>query len=152
MGGAGVKVPKRLAGRKGVVIDTMIFIYLFEDSPQFGSVSEFVLEQAGLGKFECAVTPITAAELMVKPLQNKRYDLADRYRLALRSMQNVVPVALSFETGLLAGSLRAKYGLPLPDMIQVACAMESKTPTVITNDKGMEQIDEAEVFLLSAFL
>jgi predicted nucleic acid-binding protein len=147
-----MKVPKRLAGRKGVVIDTMIFIYLFEDSPQFGSVSEFVLEQVGLGKFECAVTPITAAELMVKPLQNKRYDLADRYRLALRSMQNVVPVALSFETGLLAGSLRAKYGLPLPDMIQVACAMESKTPTVITNDKGMEQIDEAEVFLLSAFL
>jgi predicted nucleic acid-binding protein len=147
-----MKVPKALAGRKGVVLDTMLFIYLFEDSPQFGLVSEFVLEQAGLGKFECAVTPITAAELMVKPLQNKRYDLADRYRLALRSMRNVVPVAFSFETGLLAGSLRAKYGLPLPDMVQAACAMQSKTPTLITNDKGMEQIDEAEVFLLNAFL
>jgi len=147
-----MKLPKRLAGRKGVVLDTMIFIYLFEDSPQFGSVSEFILEQVGLGKFESAVTPVTAAELMVKPLQNKRYDLADRYRLALRSMQNVVPVAMSFETGLLAGGLRAKYGLPLPDMIQVACAMQSKTPTLITNDKAMEHIDEAEVFLLSAFL
>jgi predicted nucleic acid-binding protein len=147
-----MKVPKRLAGRKGVVLDTMVFIYLFEDSPQFGSVSEFILEQVGLGKFEGVVTPITAAELMVKPIQNRRYDLADRYRLALRSMQNVVPVAFSFETGLLAGSLRAKYGLPLPDMIQVACAMESRTPTLITNDKVMERIDEAEVFLLSAFL
>jgi predicted nucleic acid-binding protein len=147
-----MKLPKRLAGRKGVVLDTMIFIYLFEDSPQFGLVSEFVLEQGRLGKFESIVTPITAAEVMVKPLQNKRYDLADRYRLALRSMQNVVPVAISFETGLLAGSLRAKYGLPLPDMIQVACAMQSKTPTLITNDKAMEQIEEAEVFLLSVFL
>lgn len=147
-----MKVPKRLAGRKGVVLDTMVFIYLFEDSPQFGSVSEFILEQVGLGKFEGVVTPITAAELMVKPIQNRRYDLADRYRLALRSMQNVVPVAFSFETGLLAGSLRAKYGLPLPDMIQVACAMESRSPTLITNDKVMERIDEAEVFLLSAFL
>ena len=147
-----MKVPKRLAGRKGVVLDTMVFIYLFEDSPQFGSVSEFILEQGRAGKFESIVTPITAAELMVKPLQNKRYDLADRYRLALRSIQNVLPVAFSFETGLLAGSLRAKYGLPLPDMIQVACAMESKTPTLITNDKGMERIDEAEVFLLNAFL
>ena len=146
-----MKLPKRLAGRKGVVLDTMIFIYLFEDSPQFGSVSEFILEHVGLGRFESAVTPITAAELIIKPLQNKRYDLADRYRLALRSMQNVVPVALSFEGGLLAGSLRAKYGLPLPDMIQVACAMQSKTPTLITNDKAMEQIEEAEVFLLSAF-
>ena len=147
-----MKLPKRLAGRKGVVLDTMIFVYLFEDSPQFGSVSEFILEQGRLGKFESIVTPITAAELMVKPLQKKRYDLADRYRFALRSMQNVVPVAFSFETGLLAGSLRAKYGLPLPDMIQVACAMQSKTPTLITNDKAMDQIDEAEVFLLSAFL
>jgi predicted nucleic acid-binding protein len=147
-----MKLPKRLAGRKGVVLDTMVFIYLFEDSQQFGSVSEFILEQGRLGKFESIVTPITAAELMVKPLQNKRYDLADRYRLALRSIQNVLPVAFSFETGLLAGSLRAKYGLPLPDMIQVACAMQSKTPTLITNDKAMEQIGEAEVFLLSAFL
>jgi predicted nucleic acid-binding protein len=67
-------------------------------------------------------------------------------------MQNVVPVVLSFEVGLLSGGLRAKYELPLPDMIQVACAMQSKTPTLITNDKAMEQIDEAEVFLLSAFL
>mgnify|MGYP001124596326 CR=1 FL=1 len=146
-----MKLPKRLAGRKGVVLDTMVFIYLFEDSPQFGSVSEFILEQGRLGKFESILTPITAAELMVKPLQNKRYDLADRYRFALRSMPNVVPVAVSFETGLIAGSLRAKYGLPLPDMIQVACAMQSKTPTLITNDKAMEQIGEAEVFLLSAF-
>jgi predicted nucleic acid-binding protein len=59
---------------------------------------------------------------------------------------------LSFETGLLAGSLRAKYGLPLPDMIQVACAMRSNTPTLITNDTAMEQIEEVEVFLLGAFL
>jgi len=43
MGGEGMKLPKRLAGRKGVVLDTMIFIYLFEDSPQFASVSEFLL-------------------------------------------------------------------------------------------------------------
>jgi hypothetical protein len=37
-------------------------------------------------------------------------------------------------------------------MVQAACAMQSKTPTLITNDKAMEQIVEAEVFLLSAFL
>jgi hypothetical protein len=37
-------------------------------------------------------------------------------------------------------------------MIQAACAMESKTLTLITNDKAMEQIEEVEVFLLSTFL
>jgi len=37
-------------------------------------------------------------------------------------------------------------------MIQVACAMRSNTPTLITNDKAMEQIEEAEIFVLSVFL
>ena len=69
-----------------------------------------------------------------------------------RCMRNVFPIPLSFETGLLAGSLRAKYGLPLPDMIQIACAMKSDTPTLVSNDKAFQQIEEVDVFLLSAFL
>jgi predicted nucleic acid-binding protein len=147
-----MKLPKRLIGRKGVVFDTMVFIYLFEDSPEFGAVCDFILREVQSGKIEGVVTPITAAEILVKPLQHKRHDLADRYRLALRSMRNLFPIPLSFETGLLAGSLRAKYGLPLPDMIQIACAMKSETPTLVSNDKAFQQIEEVEVFLLSAFL
>ena len=69
-----------------------------------------------------------------------------------RSMRNVFPIPLSFETGLLAGSLRAKYGLPLPGMIQIACAMKSDIPTLVSNDKTFQQIEEVEVFLLNAFL
>ena len=147
-----MKLPKRLIGRKGVVFDTMVFIYLFEDSPEFGAVCDFILGEVRSGKFEGVVTPITAAEILVKPLQHNRYDLADQYRVALKSMRNVLPIPLSFETGLLAGSLRAKYGRPLPDMIQIACAMKSERPILISNDKAFQQIEEVEVFLLSAFL
>jgi len=52
----------------------------------------------------------------------------------------------------MAGSLRAKYGFPLPDMIQIACAMKSDRPILASNDKTFQQIEEVEVFLLSAFL
>jgi hypothetical protein len=43
-------------------------------------------------------------------------------------------------------------GLPLPDMIQVAGAMQSESPSLTTNDNAMEQIGEAAVFSVSVFL
>lgn len=146
-----MKLPRQLRGRKGVVLDTMVFIYLFEDSPEYGSVCEFIVDQVRRGEFKAVVTPITAADILVKPLERNREDLADRYRRAMRGMKNIEPLQLPFEVGFLAGSLRAKYKFPLPDMIQAACALLSKTPTLITNDKAMEQIEEVQVFLLSAF-
>lgn len=146
-----MKMPRQLRGRQGVVLDTMVFIYLFEDSPEYGPVSEFIVDQARRGEFKAAITPITAAEILVKPLERNRQDLADRYRRALKSMKNVEPLQLSFEVGSLAGSLRAKYKLPLPDMFQAACALLGKTPTLITNDKAMQQIKEVQVLPLSAF-
>ncbi|RJR17746.1 MAG: type II toxin-antitoxin system VapC family toxin [Desulfobacteraceae bacterium] len=152
MGEQVLRLPKSLEGRKGVILDTMVFIYLFEDTHEFGSVSEFIFEQTRAGRLECALTPISAAELMVKPIQKGRHDLADRYRFALSSLKNVVPLSLDFEAGLMAGSLKAKYGLPLPDMIQAALAMRSNIPTLITNDREMKRITEVEVFLLSDFL
>lgn len=147
-----MKLPGPLRGRKGVVIDTMVFIYLFEDNATFGPVCEFVLGQAAQGRFHGVVTPVTAAEILVKPLRKNRRDIADRYRFALRGLRNVEAVDLPFDTGLLAASLRAKYGMPLPDMIQAACALQSRTPGLITNDKAMRKVGELEVFLLSDFL
>ena len=42
----GKKDPMRLRdleGRQGVVIDTMVFIYLFEDNPTFGDLCEYLV-------------------------------------------------------------------------------------------------------------
>ena len=36
---------KDLDGRRGVVIDTMVFIYLFEDHPAFGDICENLFNQ-----------------------------------------------------------------------------------------------------------
>jgi len=147
-----MKLPRLLLGRKGVVLDTMVFIYLFEDAPRFGSVCEFIVDQAALGRFQGVITPVTAAEILVKPFEQGRQDLADRYRFALENLKNIQPIGLPFEIGFLAAGLRAKYRLPLPDMIQVACALTSREPTLITNDKGMKKVQELAVLLLQDFL
>jgi predicted nucleic acid-binding protein len=146
-----MKIPAGLRGCRDVVLDTMCFIYLFEDAPALGPLCEHVLELAADGVFSGAVTPVTAAELLVKPLQQERGDLADRYRLALSGLPNVRMKELTSDAGWLAGALRAKHGLPLPDMLQIAVALQSPRPALITNDRALKKVGELPVFLLSDF-
>jgi len=147
-----MKLPRRLVGRTGVVLDTMVFIYLFEDAPRFGPVCEFIVDQAAKGRFHGVITPVTAAEVLVKPLQQNRTDLADRYRFSLGSLKNIEPVGLPFGIGFLAAGLRARYRMPLPDMVQAACALQSKTPILITNDRSMRKVEELTVLLMEDFV
>jgi predicted nucleic acid-binding protein len=152
MVGQNMKLPRRLRGREDVVIDTMVFVYLFEDSKRYGALCEELLGWAAEGSFTGIVTPVTAGEILVRPLEKKREDIADTYLTALYTLDNVRPALITFETGTLAGALSAKYGLPLPDMIQAACALRSHRPSIITNDKRMRRVEELEVFLLDDML
>ena len=100
------------------------------------------------GLFEGVATPITMAELLVKPLKENRPDIATRYRNALASMPNLRLSEIDPMLGCIAGALRAKYNLPLPDMLQLATAALSARPTLITNDTALKRVEDAEVFLL----
>ena len=80
-----------------------------------------------------------------------RPDLADKCRSAIRGLSHIKQVDISYSAGELAGALRAKYSLPLPDLIQAAVAMQSDRPALITNDKAMRIIEELDVFLFDDF-
>lgn len=104
------------------------------------------------GVFTGVITPVTAAELLVKPLQSKRTALADHYRAALHSLPNIRLVDISPEAGVMAGALRAKYNLPLPDMIQAATAIEINSTALISNDKALQRVKEVNVILLDSLI
>lgn len=147
-----MKLPSLLHGGHDVVLDTMIFIYLFEDDQKYGRCCEWLLQQAAEGVFTGVITPVTAAELLVKPLKLKRTALADHYRAALRSLPNIRLVDISPEAGFMAGALRAKYNLPLPDMIQAATAMEINSTALISNDKSLQRIKEVNIIPLDSLI
>jgi predicted nucleic acid-binding protein len=147
-----MKLPSILKGGHDVVLDTMVYIYFFEQDPQYGPACKSLMQQAADGVFSSIITPVTAAELLVKPLRSGRIDLADCYRDALRSLPNSKLVGLSPEAGFMAGALRAKYGLPLPDMLQVAIAMEKNSSALVSNDKAMQRIKEINVILLATLI
>lgn len=140
----------RLRGRTGVVLDTMLFVYLFEDTPGFAAKCEAIVEHMARGLFTGVVTPITTAELLVKPIREKRPDLAMHYRNALAGMPNLVHSTIDHEIGAMAGALRAKYRLPLPDLIQVASALKFDHPTLVTNDRALRHVSEVDVLLLES--
>ena len=139
VGPASMKPINVLAGHRGVVLDTMFFIYLFEDHPEYADLCENILSRIESGLFTAAVTPITGAELLVKPVQKGDFRIADRYRLAFSAIPNVTAIDITPETGFLAGSLRARYGLPLPDMFQAAAALQQPAKTLLTNDRRLEK-------------
>ncbi len=145
----GASVMKALRGCKGVVLDTMVWIYFFEDHPRYAEPCEQLFREAASGLFTGIISPISLAELVVKPLQKGRSDIADRYRMAINTMQGIEQRSLDAETGLMAGALRAKYNRPLPDMIQAAMALREPASMLVTNDKALRCVKELTVVLLS---
>lgn len=142
-----MRVPKALKGTRGAVIDTMVLIYLLEDHPTYAPVCESLFQWAEDAVFSGVITPVTLAEIIVKPLQAKQPELADRYQSALKNLPNIVLGEFTWKTGVMAGALRAKYGLPLPDLFQAACALEHGG-VLVTNDKALKRITEITVVLL----
>ncbi len=132
------------------VIDTNIFIYLFEDHPTFGTRAEALVDAAASGYFRGVVTPVTMAELVVKPLEKKRPDIADTYRRALRTLRGIELISIDPEIGVMAGALRGAYGYPLPDMFQVACALQYPRPVLITEDTRLKKVNEVEIMTMQA--
>ncbi len=142
-----MKLTPSLLGVRGAVLDTMLLIYVLEDHPRFAGVCEWLLQRAGTGDYAGLITPITMAEVLVKPLQSGRTDLADRYRTALQNLPGVALCGLTWRAGTMAGALRAKYSLPLPDMLQAACAMEHGG-VLLTNDNALRSFRDIQVVLI----
>jgi len=139
---------KALKDIRAAVFDTMVLIYLLENQPVYAPLCESLFQEAESGRLHGFITPITMGEILVKPLKAGHPELADRYQTALRNLPNIALCDFSWRTGVLAGALRAKYGLALPDLFQVACAIENRAG-LITNDKALKKITEVPILFLS---
>ena len=112
--------------------DTNLFIYLIED---YGELSERVVkirERMLKRGDELYTSTLTLGEILVKPLDENREELAADYELALTSAAVVIPfdrtASRSFAT------IRRDRSVKPPDAIQLACASQVSTDLFITND------------------
>lgn len=134
---------------KLIGIDTAVLIYVLEDNPKFSSPARDILHSVETGRKQAIFSAIGMIELLAGPKRQQRYDLANQYRSMLIGFPNLTIMGINEQIVEIASDLRATYGLKTPDAIHIATAISAKADVFITNDKGLKNIKEIKIELLS---
>jgi len=137
---------------KIIGLDTMVFIYHFENNQKYSSLTFSILESLEKGKFKAIISSLTLLEILVKPKRENNQFINERYKLILQNFPNLEIKSMDIEIAEIAASIRGKYNINTPDSIQIATAINSKADIFITNDFQLEKIPEIDILLLKNML
>ena len=133
--------------------DTAPIIYYIEAHPQFGPLTKEAVEAFQSGTLPAYSSVITLAEVLAKPVQAGREDLARRFADFLRRGKNFHLIEISADIAEKAGRLRGKYPtLKALDSIQLASALAVRAEAFLTNDGRLKRVTEIEVLVLKDYL
>jgi uncharacterized protein len=140
---------KVFANHQRVLIDTSIWIYHFEQNPEYARAAAQVIERLEDGKFCGVASELALLELTVRPLQLGRQDAADDYETLLSYFPNLQLEPVSRGILLEAAGLRARYGLRTPDAIQLATGLQAGATLAVTNDGAWRKVPDIKTLILS---
>jgi len=139
---------------KGKIIglDTMVFIYHFEENQAYSPLTFSIFESLEKGNLKGITSILTLLEILVKPKKENNLLLTERYKLLFETFPNLQVKELNENIADIASGLRANYNINTPDAIQIATSLEAKADIFITNDTTLKKISEIKVLLLSEML
>lgn len=137
---------------KKIAIDTTIFIYVFEQSVEFGEKSKELLEKVEAGIFSAVASSVSLTEILVKPIREKDISLEKQYKLLFNHFPNLTIVSIDNLVASQAAYLRGVYGIKTPDALIVASAIIANAEVLITNDDRLAQIKEIKCVSVDDFL
>ena len=139
---------------KGKIIglDTMVFIYHFEENQIYSPLTFSIFESLEKGNFNAVTSILTLLEILVKPKKENNSLLIERYKLLFETFPNLQVKELNENIADIASGLRANYNINTPDAIQIATSLEAHADIFITNDTSLKKITEIKVLLLSEML
>jgi len=131
---------------KLVGLDTNIFIYHFEDNPQFSPYTQLIFEELSQGKFQAVTSIISVIEALSYPSSSQ---ILKNIEEGFKTIPNLTILDIDHNLAVEAARLRRKYRIRLPDSVQLATALSSKAQAFITNDEKLKKLKELSVILLS---
>lgn len=131
----------QLKGSERVYLDTNCFIYFLEKHPIFFPVILPVFEAAMNGNYQIITSQLTLAELLIRPYQLGRSDIAITYREFLVDAEIVMLTPISLNVLDKAAAIRAAHKTALPDAIHIATALEAHCDVFMTNDLKMKGVN-----------
>jgi len=138
---------KRLKGQK-IAIDTMIFIYAFEEHPAHASFLRSFFSALEKGEMESATSSVTITECLTQPYRVKDFALAAQYMALFRNFPHLSVVPVTDDIAERAAFLRASQNLKTPDALQLATALLSGSNFFLTNDQSLSSIQDIPILIL----
>lgn len=120
-----------------LLVDSAPIIYLLEANETFAEHFAPMFQRHEQGEIVLAVTTVTIAEVLKGPLRLGEEALAKRYRTVLETWQVVDFTSAIAES---AARLRGRYGLKLPDAIQIASALSINADALVTHDRDFSNV------------
>jgi predicted nucleic acid-binding protein len=128
--------------------DTNVFIYLFEDHPQF-SKPTIALRHNMLKRGDQLITStMTLGEIQVKPRKTGNIAQADRYRNSISQVASIV--SFDSKAADAYAVIRERTGIRGPDAIQLACASSVGVEVFITNDLRLHQVSVPGIHFITS--
>lgn len=125
-----------------ILVDTAPIIYTLEAHRRFAARFEPLFRRHEAGEIALAVTTVTIAEVLTGPMKAGEEALARRYRAALETW---LVVDFTSDIAESAARLRGRYGLKLPDAIQLASALVINADALVTHDRDFDGVSGIQV-------
>lgn len=131
-----------LHGSKKIALDTNLFIYVFEQHPEFGEKAKAILEQIEDGFVTAVASSVSLTEILVKPIREGNLTLEKQYKLLFSHFPNLNILPIDNMVAERAAYLRGTYNIKTPDALIVATALVANADLFITNDQRLEIVKE----------
>ena len=132
-----------------VGLDTMVFIYAFEEHPAYLALLRNFFGALEKGEIEAVTSTISITECLVQPYRKKDFSLAAHYMVLFRNFPHLSIIAMTDDIAERAAFLRARYNLKTPDAIHVATALVSGARAFLTNDETIPAVEGIDILVLA---
>lgn len=143
---------KSLEKNHRVFLDTMCFIYYFEDSKKYASLCEKIFQYLLEKRIIAFTSLISYSEILIEPKKSKNHHLESFYREIFQNFPGLQITDYNWWVAELSAEIRVKYSIKLPDAINISSAIISEADVFITNDQKLTPIKEIPVLVLKDYL
>jgi len=113
MNGNALKFRRTIEKHRIVGLDTAPLIYYIEDVAPYGDLLEPVFELLASHRLHAVTSTITLAEILTKPMAEKKYALVDEIKFSLKSFTTLTLFAIDEKLAEAAALVRARHGIRL---------------------------------------
>jgi predicted nucleic acid-binding protein len=145
-------LPQRIRACSVIAVDTVTFIYHFEDNPTYARLTELIFADIEVGVVEAVASTIAFAEVLTGAKKAKNDALALKYRAIFANFPHLLVAPVDMQVAEKVAEMRSHYGLRMPDAITVATALVHHAQALVTNDRDLRRVTALDVIVLADFV